>query len=377
MPAPDAPTMLSPSATMETDTPVATTGPTATPAPTASPAAGQGAAVQSPTATQPVATPLAPTSTPLPTVPASTSTPTLAGAQIPPGVAPRITPTGEFYTISKNFLDPLVRAEHWELNITGLVARPRTLRHGDLRALPNVSQPTTLTCISNEVGGGLIGTAVWTGIPLATLLTDAGVRPEATHVAFRCEDGYVETLPIARALDPAVLLVHTMNGEPLYEVHGFPARLIAPGSYGMKNPKWISRIEAVTRPPTGYWTERGWSPDEPIQTGARIDVPGLLETIPRGPTLLGGIAFAGDRGISRVEVSTDGGSTWLAAELEPALGPATWVRWVLPWTPTRAGDHTILARARDGKGAIQTASVRKSGPGGATGYARREVTVAS
>ncbi|MFN8537266.1 MAG: molybdopterin-dependent oxidoreductase [Thermomicrobiales bacterium] len=186
----------------------------------------------------------------------------------------------------------------------------------------------------------------------------------------------METLPLAAALDPATLLVHTMNGEPLWEVHGFPARLIVPGRYGMKNPKWISKIEAATRLPTGYWTERGWSPDEPIQTSVRIDVPGLLQSLPLGPTTIGGIAFAGDRGISRVEVSTDDGTTWRDAELEPALGPTTWVRWSFPWTPTRTGKHTLVARARDGNGTPQTPTARKPGPGGATGYDRRDVTVA-
>lgn len=375
---PDNPPTLSPA---PTDTPAIApspsltnsfaTSPSASSASPPTPPTAQTAISQPPTATPPTI----PSASPTPTLPAPTTTPTLTGPQIPAGVAPRITPTKDFYTISKNFLDPLVRAEYWELTIAGQVERPRTLRYGDLRQLPAVSQPTTLTCISNEVGGALIGTAIWTGVPLAALLADAGVRSTATHVVFNCEDGYVETLPIAAALDPATLLVHTMNGEPLWEVHGFPARLIVPGRYGMKNPKWISRIEAATRPPTGYWTERGWSPDEPVQTSARIDVPGLLQSLPLGPTTIGGVAFAGDRGISRVEVSTDGGTTWRDAELEPALGRATWVRWTLAWTPTRAGKYTIVARARDGNGTLQTPTARKSGPGGATGYDRREVTI--
>lgn len=320
--------------------------------------------------------PVMPTATPVPSTPTPTVSPTPIGPGIPSGVAPIITPNRDFYTISKNFLDPLVRAEHWELAIGGLVRQPRTLRYGDVRALLAVSRPSTLNCISNEIGGALIGTAIWTGIPLAELLSGAEVRPEATHLIFGCEDGYLETLPVALALDPATLLVHTMNGEPLWEVHGFPARLIVPGRYGMKNPKWIARIEAVSRPPTGYWTERGWSPDEPIQTVTRIDLPGLYETIQFGAIPIGGHAFAGDRGISRVEVSTDGGTTWLPAELEAALGPATWVRWVYRWTPPGPGEYTIVARARDGGGTLQTATARKAGPGGATGYARRDVTIA-
>ncbi len=194
-------------------------------------------------------------------------------------------------------------------------------------------------------------------------------------IVFTCADDYVETLSIARALDPGTLLVHTMNGVPLSEAHGFPARLIAPGRYGMKNPKWIVRIEAIVRPPVGYWTQRGWSPDEPIQTNTRIDTPGFGQTIAAGPTQIGGIAFAGERGISRVEVSVDGGATWQTAQLEAMLGPATWVRWALPWLPLLSGSYLLVARAYDGGGAAQVAAARKSGPGGATGYARREVAV--
>jgi DMSO/TMAO reductase YedYZ molybdopterin-dependent catalytic subunit len=356
--------------------PAATSAPSpgaqaATPAQAATSTASPVPVTQGPAAMQPAP----PTLTPVSATPRSAATPMIAGVQIPPGVAPRITPTRDFYTISKNFLDPLVRAEQWELTIAGQVERPRTLRLADLRALPSVSQPATLACISNEVGGALIGTATWIGVPLSALLEGAGLRSGVAQVVFRCEDGYVEWLPVARALDPATLLVHTMNGEPLWDVHGFPARLIVPGRYGMKNPKWITRIEATTRPPTGYWTERGWSPDEPIQTTTRIDVPGPMQIIAIGPTPLGGIAFAGDRGIAGVEVSMDDGRTWHAAELEPALGPATWVRWTYLWTPTRPGGYSILARALDGTGAIQTATARGPGPGGATGYARREVTV--
>ena len=376
-----------------TPTALPTATPTATPSPTAPPLAATSTvptgATSPPILTFPIATPAAsptatataaPTSTPIPIptatpmpIPAPTPTPT--APPIPAGVTPAITPNAEFYTISKNFLDPQLKATSWQLALGGLFGQPRTLRYADLLALPAVSQATTLTCISNEIGGALIGNATWTGVPLAALLTSAALRPEATHLIFTCADDYVETLPIARALDPATLLVHTMNGVPLTETHGFPARLVAPGRYGMKNPKWIVRIEATNRPPVGYWTQRGWSPDEPIQASARIDIPGPAQPIPAGPSQIGGIAFAGERGISRVEVSVDGGATWQTAQLETALGPATWVRWGLPWPSLLPGNYTLIARTYDGNGTPQIAAARKSGPGGATGYARREVTV--
>ncbi len=375
---PTAPTSTprpSPTAATPAPTPNAPPTPTATPlAATNSAAPGTASPpIQALPASPTAATPT-PAATPLPTQTPLAPTPT---PLIPPGVATAITPNAEFYTISKNFLDPLIVANSWQLTLGGLLGQPRTLRHADLLALPTVSQATTLTCISNEIGGELIGNATWTGVSLGALLASAALRPEATHIVFTCADDYIETLPIARALDPATLLAHTMNGLPLTETHGFPIRLIAPGRYGMKNPKWIVRIEATNRPPVGYWTERGWSPDEPIQTSTRIDIPGFLQTLPSGPTWIGGVAFAGDRGISRVEVSTDNGTSWQAAQLEAALGPATWVRWALPWTPLFPGSYTLLARAYDGNGTPQTANVRKSGPGGATGYARQEVTVTS
>ena len=368
-----APPTMSPAAA--NNTPIATTAATAMPSATPVPMRPG----TSPVVSSPVVAASSPTATTTPTVPPTGTplpTPIPGGPTIPAGVAAPITPVGRFYTISKNFLDPLLLGQQWELAITGLVAQPRTIQLADLQRLPGVSQPTTLTCISNEVGGDLIGTAIWTGMPLATLLASAGVQPSATHLIFSCEDGYTEVLPLDRALDPATLLVYAMNGAPLSERHGYPARLIAPGRYGMKNPKWITGIEAANRPPVGYWTQRGWSPDEPIQTSVRIDAPPAEATVPPGPTEVGGIAFAGDRGISRVEISVDGGTTWRVAELEAPLGAATWVRWVAPWHPTRPGNQVILARAYDGDGTPQTATERKAGPGGATGYARRTVAIA-
>jgi DMSO/TMAO reductase YedYZ molybdopterin-dependent catalytic subunit len=303
--------------------------------------------------------------------------PTATGPVIPPGVAAQVTPTDRFYVIAKDFFAPVLDDESWQLAITGLVGQPRTMRYADLLARPAVSLAATLECIGNETAGGLISTAVFAGVPLGALLDGAAVRPGATHVVFTCADDYVEILPLDHARDPATLLVHTMNGAPLTAQHGFPTRLYTPGRYGMKNPKWIVRIEAVSRPIRGYWTERGWDPDAPIAAYTRIDTPTLLQPVPLGPTRVGGVAFAGDRGISSVELSTDDGATWQVAELEPALSPLTWVRWAATWEPPGPGRYILVARAYEADGTPQAAEVRPPGPEGATGYARVPILVSS
>jgi DMSO/TMAO reductase YedYZ molybdopterin-dependent catalytic subunit len=312
-----------------------------------------------------------------PTIPATASTlPTAVagGATIPAGVSPLITPSDQFYLISKNLLDPLLRAEGWQLAISGLVERQQTLRHNDLLALPPTRLAATLQCISNEPGGDLIGTAIWTGVPLRTILAGAGVRPGATHVIFTCADDYVERLTIEQALDPATLLVYAMNDAPLSARHGFPTRLIAAGRYGMKNPKWLTGIEIVNGATPSYWSQRGWDPDAPVQVFTRVDTP--ARAIGLWPVAVGGVAYAGDRGIARVEISADGGATWLPAEHEPALSPVTWVRWVAQWTPPGPGTYTLSARAFEADGTPQVATTRTLNARGSTGYGRREVTVA-
>lgn len=304
---------------------------------------------------------------------APTAAPIPEGPAIPAGVAPQITPTAEFYLISKNLIDPTLKAEGWQLAITGLVARPQTLRQADLLLLPPTHLAATLECISNEPGGTLIGTAVWTGVPLRTILTSAAIQDRATHVVFVCADDYVERLPLEQALDPATMLVYAMNDAPLTARHGFPARLIAAGRYGMKNPKWLTRIELVDGAAPSYWSQRGWDPDAPVQVFTRVDAP--PQTVAPGPVSVGGVAYAGDRGISRVEISADGGATWLPAALEPALSPVTWVRWAARWTPPRPGTYTLAARAVEADGTPQVAVTRTLNARGSTGYGRRDVTV--
>jgi DMSO/TMAO reductase YedYZ molybdopterin-dependent catalytic subunit len=232
--------------------------------------------------------------------------------RIPPGVTDEITPNDRFYIVSKNFNDPRVSADKWSLEVLGLVAQPRRFSYDEILALPAVSQYTTLECISNTLGGNLMSNAHWTGVPLSDLMHALDVRPEARAITFRSADNYYESFPLDVALAPGVLLAHTMNGMPLPDKHGFPLRLILPGRYGVKNPKWITKIEfyQAAEPIEGYWVRRGWDRDALVQTVARIDTPQNNATI-TGPTVeIGGVAFAGGRGISRVEASIDGGGTW-------------------------------------------------------------------
>ena len=370
-----APTMAPTTAAIATPTAAPTS--TAAVATSPSPASGAIAGGLVPDTPTSIPTPRA-TATPSATATsdiAPTQPPALtpSGPEIPSGVAPLVTPTEQFYLVSKNLIDPTLKGEAWQLTISGLVAQPQVLRLPALLALPSVRLAATLECISNEPGGVLIGNAFWTGVPLHILLSSAAIQSGATHVVFTCADDYVERLTLEQALDPATVLVYAMNDAPLPPKHGFPARLIAAGRYGMKHPKWLTRIELVNRAVSSYWSQRGWNPDAPVQVFTRIDTPQL--TVPSGPVRVGGVAFAGDRGISRVELSVDGGATWQPAQLEPALSPLTWVRWVATWIPPAPGTYALAARAFEADGAPQEAETRTLNARGSTGYGRREVKV--
>jgi DMSO/TMAO reductase YedYZ molybdopterin-dependent catalytic subunit len=216
---------------------------------------------------------------------------------IPPEVADEITPNERFYIVSKNFNDPRVSADKWSLEVFGLVAHPRQFSYAEILALPTVSQYTTLECISNTLGGNLMSNAYWTGVPLAQLLESLGVQPQALAITFRSVDNYYESIPLEVALAPGVLLAHTMNAAPLPDKHGFPLRLIVPGRYGVKNPKWITRIEVAAETIAGYWVRRGWDRKALVQTVARVESPPNESSVD-GPRLqVGGVAFAGSRGI--------------------------------------------------------------------------------
>lgn len=281
------------------------------------------------------------------------------------GLALEMTPTSDFYVVSKNAFDPQVDSKSWKLEVNGMVDNPLSLTYEDISALPSVEQYATLACISNEVGGDLIGNAMWKGVRLSDILKQAGLKPGVVDIVLRASDDYTDSIPVERAMADGTLLVYTMNGEPLTSEHGFPLRLLVPGIYGMKNVKWITRIEAVDFDFKGYWQRRGWNDLAEYKTMSRIDAPARTA---KGETTIAGIAFAGDRGISKVEVSTDGGRTWQPADIKQALSPYTWVLWHKDWSPEEAGKHLVVARATDGRGVVQTSQLAPPDPSGSSGY---------
>ncbi|MBI2854053.1 MAG: molybdopterin-dependent oxidoreductase [Chloroflexi bacterium] len=287
------------------------------------------------------------------------------------GMTSEVTPIETFFTVSKGFVDPRVDATTWKLEVKGLVEQPLSFNYQQIRDLPAVSQYLTLECISNSVGGDLMGTALWKGVRLQELLSRAGVRPTARKVVLRAFDGYSDSITVAKAMEQGTLLAYEMNGVPLPGKHGFPARLLVPDIYGMKNVKWLTGIEVVDYDYQGYWQERGWSDTARIQTMSRIDVPPLSGDyrVPEKATL-SGVAFAGERGTSRVEVSTDDGNTWSRASIKESLSQYTWVLWVYDWRPPGEGTYTLAVRAADGTGEAQTDVETDSLPDGATGYHR-------
>jgi DMSO/TMAO reductase YedYZ molybdopterin-dependent catalytic subunit len=296
------------------------------------------------------------------------------------GLPPEITPTESFYVVSKNppGFDPVVNAQRWRLEVGGLVGKKLTMTYDQIKAMPSVSRPHTLECISNDVGGDLISNANWRGVPLKEVLDQAGGVGNATiQIAFGCADGYTESIPIAEALNPDTLLVYEIDGKPLPAKHGFPLRLLVPGHFGMKNPKWITKIDAVDHNVVGYWERSGWSQEAVVKTMSKFTVPGGHMTYKAGDDVgFGGIAYSGDRGIKTVEVSTDNGATWMPAQIKAPLGKYTWVLWAALWKPTAAGEYAVRVRATDGKGAVQVRQEVETLPDGASGYHLIRVRVA-
>lgn len=292
------------------------------------------------------------------------------------GLTSLVTATKDFYHVSKNIYDPSVSSDGWSLTIDGLVSKKITLNYDQLTARATTKKITTLQCISNELNGDLISTGEWTGTPLAELLKEAGVDVQKTKdLKLKAADDYEESFPLAVGLDPDTLVVTGLNGQPLGHDHGYPARLIVPGIYGMKNVKWIEHIQAIDSDFQGFWEDQGWSDSAICQIWGRIDYPSSGAKLPAGSQIACGVASAGDRGISRVEVSFDKGSTWTDAKLEPALNPPfTWVRWALPFSAAK-GDHTITIRVTDGKGAVMDEKNRAPLPNGATGWPKRSFSI--
>lgn len=289
------------------------------------------------------------------------------------GLSPEVTPNERFYTVSKNFIDPVVAEGSWRLKIDGLVDRPLELTYEQLTALPSSEGYYTLMCISNEVGGGLWGNAYWRGVKLRDLLMQAGVHTDAYKAVFTAADDYKDSVVLERALHPETLLAWEMNGEPLRREHGYPARLLIPGIYGMKNVKWLSGISIVADDFKGFWQKQGWNDAAPYQTESRIDVPRGRISVDSGALAIGGIAFAGERGIQTVEISTDQGRTWQPARLKPALSANTWQLWRADVNVDR-NVKDLRVRAVDGTGTPQRREETPPFPSGATGY--HVVTVA-
>ena len=295
--------------------------------------------------------------------PAATTAPLTADQSLPaPGVTPIVVSNDSFYRIDTELLVPQVDASGWQLKVDGMVDHPLTFTYPQLLAMPLFEQYVTLACVSNPIGGPLIGNTLWTGVHLKKVLAEAGVQPGATQIVGRSLDGFTVGFPTAWALDPArePMIAVGMNGAPLPAEHGYPARLIVPGLYGyVSATKWLSEIELTTLEAfNAYWVNLGWAKDGPILTESRIDHPADGAALAAGLVDVDGLAWAPDRGVEKVEVAIDNGP-WQATLLSRAISKATWVQWWLRWQAT-PGKHTIQVRATDGTGAVQTATV--SGP---------------
>ena len=291
------------------------------------------------------------------------------------GMTPFLTPNDSFYRIDTALVIPRVEVSDWKMTITGRVDKPITLTYADLVKRPLIEHDCTLMCVSNEIGGDLIGNARWLGVRLADVLNEAGVQDGADQVFATSVDGFTAGFPLSLALDGREALIAVgMNGEPLPFRHGFPARLVVPGIYGYVSAvKWLSEIRLTTfEEDQGYWIPRGWSALGPIKTGSRIDVPGRGQ-IAAGTTAIAGIAWAQHTGIAKVEVQVDA-TPWQTAQLAVDGGIDTWRQWKLAWNAT-PGEHRIRVRATNAKGETQPEERTDVAPDGATGWHEIGVTV--
>lgn len=296
------------------------------------------------------------------------------GTQYKGRIVQPITPNELFYCVTKNVIDPKVDISLWHLEIDGLVQNPATFRYEHLKDMPSLEQETTLMCISNGLDAGLISNAVWTGFPLSYLLEPAAPLSNATRVRFHAVDNYTDTIPLEKAMDPTTLLAFKMNGAPLPDRHGYPLRMIVPGYFGEKHVKWLTRIEVTTDRAKGFYETQGWGPDFITPTRSRIDLPDHESWFSLGKLTgaieVKGMAYGGDRGVSRVEWTFDDGKTWSDAEIYYSGGDLAWSLWRARggWTPNQPGDYTIAVRATDGEGAVQEWEVDRSPFSGATGF---------
>jgi DMSO/TMAO reductase YedYZ molybdopterin-dependent catalytic subunit len=309
--------------------------------------------------------------------PVSPAPPLTAGTDLGlPGLSPFRTPNQDFYRIDTALLVPQVSTDDWRLRVFGLVDREIELDYDGLLARGLVERDITLTCVSNEVGGSLVGSARWLGAPIADLLREAGVHDDADQLLSRSADGLTIGTPTDVVMDGRdALLAVAMNGEPLPTSHGFPVRMVVPGLYGyVSATKWVVELE-LTRfvDAQAYWVERGWAVKGPIKTMTRIDIPDGRDHVRPGRVQVAGVAWAQHRGIERVEVRVDGGA-WQQARLASVPSTDTWRQWVFSWDAA-AGQHLLEARATDATGAPQTQQEADPFPSGATGWPAREIVV--
>ena len=293
-----------------------------------------------------------------------------------------VTSNDNFYRVAIDVFDPSVNPSTWSLQVLGVQGNGKTYSLAQLQALPKTTEYNTFECVSNEINGNLVSNAKWGGVKLSDLFADAGGVPSsAQYAVFYSVDGYSVGIPIARAMMPDSLVAYEMNDATLPQKHGYPLRAVVPGLYGMMSAKWVRKIQLVNSFYSGYWQTRGWSSDGTVQTVAFVILPGngAQQSLSQnnGSVLLGGYAFAGDRGISKVEVSTDGGNNWQPAQLKPQIAKNSWALWAFDWRPTAPGAYTVYARATDGSGAVQTSSQTPTFPNGATGYAMTTIGVSS
>jgi DMSO/TMAO reductase YedYZ molybdopterin-dependent catalytic subunit len=291
-----------------------------------------------------------------------------------PGLTPEVTSVADHYIVDIDISTPVVDASSWQLRVGGLVSRPLALGFDELqRRFELVSEYAVLTCISNPVDGPLVGNSLWEGVRLAELLDAAGASKHAWGLQISCADGYTAGIPLDASRDPGSLVAIAQNGQPLTREHGFPCRLRIPALYGMLNPKWVTDIQVIGAPFVGYWAQQGWSRTAIVRTESRIDTPAHARA--GQATWIAGIAWAGQRGIERVEVSTDAGQSWRPAQLHEPLSPWAWTQWASPWTPPRPGRYRLMCRATDRLGRIQDVHPRPPHPSGASGYPARTVEV--
>jgi DMSO/TMAO reductase YedYZ molybdopterin-dependent catalytic subunit len=301
------------------------------------------------------------------------------GTQYKGRIVEPITPNELFYCVTKNVVDPKVDVDLWHLEVGGLVQNRAIWRFQDLIGLPAHEQQTTLMCISNGLDAGLISNAIWKGIPLHNLLERAAPLSNAARVRFHGVDNYTDTISLEKAMEPTTLLAYEMNGAPLPDRHGYPLRMIVPGYFGEKNVKWLTRLEVTDENAKGFYEAQGWGPDFIVPTRSRIDVPDdwMFVSLSKvtAPIEVKGIAFGGERGVSRVELSFDDGQTWSDAEIYYSGGNLAWSLWKAQWKPATTGDYPLLVRATDGKGDVQEWEEDRGPFSGVSGLHRINVRV--